>query len=206
MTQIQPMDYYSLIANHFQQTIEAASMSVDTVAPQIESGAILMTQALLQDKKLIACGIGSDGLVAQLLVSKLLNNTEQERPALPALALQAAAGDLISTGQNNTSDESVSRQLSALGQEHDVFICVNSERHCHPSIMRAISAAQDRGMHVVAISSAIDESITSLLTPGDANIRVESAQSSSITELHTMVIHCLCTLVEYDLFGSYNQE
>ncbi len=81
------MDYYDIIAGNFQAAIETIALSVDDLPAPIEGASQVMTQALLEDRKIIACGHGSDGAVAQLFATNLLNRFENDRPALPALAL-----------------------------------------------------------------------------------------------------------------------
>lgn len=81
------MDHYQIIAENFQDTIETIAMSVDTLADTIEKGSQLMGEALLADRKIITCGNGVDGALAQLFTCNLLNRFEADRPALPALTL-----------------------------------------------------------------------------------------------------------------------
>ena len=81
------MDHYKIIAENFQNTIETIAMSVDTLAGTIEKGSQLMVEALLSDRKIIACGNGVDGALAQLFTCILLDRFEADRPALPALTL-----------------------------------------------------------------------------------------------------------------------
>ncbi len=73
------MDYYQSIAGSFQQTIELIAMSVDSLAQPIEQGSLRLTEALLSDHKIFACGNGPDAALAQLFVSNLLNHFEHER-------------------------------------------------------------------------------------------------------------------------------
>lgn len=52
------MDYYRIIADNFQRTIDTIVMSVDPLAEVIERGGQLMAEALLADRKIIVCGNG----------------------------------------------------------------------------------------------------------------------------------------------------
>ncbi len=59
------MDYYQIISNNFQDTIETIALSVDALAEPVGSASELMVQALLADRKIIACGNGVDATLAQ---------------------------------------------------------------------------------------------------------------------------------------------
>ena len=60
------MNYYQLIADNFQSTIETIAMSADTLADAIERGSQLMSTCLIGDHKIIACGNGVDAVLALL--------------------------------------------------------------------------------------------------------------------------------------------
>ena len=86
-------------------------MSVDLLANRWPKVAALLTSALLADRKIIACGNGPDAALAQLFASKLLDRFEQERPALPALALAADAASLTAIAHQEGIEEIYSRQI-----------------------------------------------------------------------------------------------
>lgn len=199
------MDYYDTIAASFQGTIEAIAMSVDDLAGPIERGSQLMTQALLADRKIIACGNGVDGALAQLFAANLLNRFEQERPALPALALGADAVTATAIAQGNGLNDIFSRQVRALGQEGDVLLCINSGDSA-ASLLRAVQAALERNMSVVVMSNSRDSELGSLLRAEDVELRAAVSRPSRAVELHTMAIHCFCQLIDHSLFGSFSQD
>ena len=120
------MDYYQIIAESFQSTIETIALSVDQLAGPIENGCQLMTQALLEDRKIVACGNGVDAALAQLFTSNLLSRFEHERPALPALTLGGDGASLTAIVQSSGVNDIFSRQVRALGQPGDVLLCISS--------------------------------------------------------------------------------
>lgn len=198
------MDYYKIICENFQATIETIAGSVDTLAEPIERASQLMVGALLQDHKILACGNGVDGALAQLFTSNLLSRFEHERPALPALALNSDGATLTAIAQSGGLNDIYSRQLRALGQGGDVLLCINSGGTT-ANLLRAIQAAHERNMGVIVLSNSADEELDSLLQPEDVELRVEASRVPRVVELHTMSIHCLCELIEHSIFGSYQE-
>lgn len=199
------MDHYQLIAGNFQETIEAIAMSVDDLAEPIERSAQKMTTALLNDRKLIACGNGADGALAQLFVNNLLDCFELERPALPALSLVSDATSLTAIATSNSLNDIFSRQIHALGQEGDILLCISSGES-HGNLHRAIQAALDRNMEVIALSNTGNGKLSTILRAQDVELQISAQRRPRIIELQTMTIQCLCELIEHSLFGSYNQE
>jgi phosphoheptose isomerase len=199
------MDYYQIIADNFQNTIETIAMSVDDLAVAIQRGSQLMTTALLADRKIIAVGNGVDAALAQLFVCNLLNRFEQDRPALPALSLAVDTASVTAIAQTSAFNDIFSRQLRALGQAGDVLLCISSFES--PSnLLRATQMAQDREMEVIVMSSLRESSLGAILRPEDVEIRVNTTRHARTVEMHTMVIHNLCELIDHSLFGGYEQE
>tara|TARA_R110002124_G_scaffold62737_4_gene171350 strand:+ start:5793 stop:6392 length:600 start_codon:yes stop_codon:yes gene_type:complete len=199
------MDYYPIIAENFQNTIETIAMSVDDLAGMIERGSQLMAAALLADRKIIACGNGVDAALAQLFACNLLHRFEQDRPALPALSLTADYASVTAIAQDGALNEIFSRQLRALGQAGDVLLCINSSEGSS-SLLRAVQAAQQRNMGVIVMTNTRDTALGAALRPEDVALQVNTTRQSRIVELHTMAIHSFCELIDHSLFGSYHQE
>lgn len=199
------MDYYQIIADNFQSTIETIAMSVDDLAEPIERGSQLLAQALLEDRKIVACGNGVDAALAQLFASNLLSRFEHERPALPVLALGSDGASVTAIAQSSGINEIFSRQLRALGQPGDILLCINSSGSAS-NLLRAVQAAHERNMGVVALSNTGDTELGTLIRAEDAELLIEASRQPRIVEIHTMAIHCLCELIDHSLFGAYNQE
>lgn len=199
------MDYYRIIADNFKNTIETIALSVDDLAERIERGSQLMASALLADRKLIACGNGADAVLAQLFVCTLLNRFEEDRPALPALTLNADSATVTAIARDASVDEIFSRQLRALGHAGDVLLCINSAESA-VNLSRAVRTAQERNMGVIVMSNSLDDEIGALIRPEDVELRISSTRRARIVEMHTMAIHTFCELIDHSLFGTYSPE
>ena len=196
------MDFYQIIASSFQSTIESISLSVDDLAEPLEHASGVMTNALVNDHKIVACGNGADAAIAQLLVCHLQHNPEQERPGLPAIALSQDAASITAIANYEGIDEIYSRQLNALGQAGDVLVCINSAT-ATANLERAIQSGHKRNMPVLLLSTPQDTKLVDLLEPDDIALVVSADRQKRALELHTMVIHTLCELIDHNLFGSF---
>ena len=69
------------------------------------------------------------------------------------------------------------------------------------NVVQAIQAAHERDMIVVALSGKDGGDMAAVLTDNDVEIRVPSKITARIQEVHLLVIHCLCDLIDHSLFG-----
>jgi DnaA initiator-associating protein len=199
------MDYYERIAGNFQKTIELIAMSVDTLAGPLEEAGQIMANSLLADHKIMACGNGADTAMAQVFVSSLLNCLENERPALPAMALGQDPASLTAIASNNGLADIYSRQIRALGQEGDVLFCIASSDF-QPNLDEALSAARERKISAVILSHEGDHLRGSKNRDGAVELVISRARKPRITEVQAMTIHSLCEIIELNLFGVYDQD
>src|SRR5260221_12028733 len=78
-----PMDTQRIRA-HFADSAELKLAAVDTLAPLIARAAALMTECLLADGKLLACGNGGPAAHAQPLPAEKVGRLQRQRPDRPA--------------------------------------------------------------------------------------------------------------------------
>jgi len=199
------VDHYLLISDNFQDTIETIALSVDALANPISEASQLLVDTLLRDGKIISCGNGADGALAQLFACNLLNRFEHDRPALPALALNSDGASLLGIAQGGGLNDTFSRQVRALGQPGDTLLCISSGGDA-TNLLRAIQAAHERDLTVVALLHGGDAELGSLLQQEDVRIAVDHPRRARVVEMHTMVLQCLCQLIDHSLFGAYSQD
>ncbi len=189
------------IAQHFARSQQALSDSLITLGKPIERAAEAIIDAFRNDQKLLICGNGGSASDAMHLSSELLNKYEMERPPLAAIALNADTSALTSIANDFAYEFIFSKQIEALGREHDVLLVLSTSGHSK-NIIRAISAAHTRHMKVIALSGKDGGAIPDLLNPQDIELRVPNNETARIQEVHGLIIHCLCDLIDQQLFGA----
>ncbi|BDX17478.1 MAG: phosphoheptose isomerase [Pseudomonadales bacterium] len=195
------MDMQHRIRQLFTDSIETKTRAMDVLGPSIEQGSQMMVNALLSEGKILTCGNGGSAGDAQHFSSELLNRFERERPSLPAIALTTDASTITSIANDYSYEEVFSKQIRALGQPGDILLAISTSGNS-ANVMQAIQAAHDREMHVVALTGRDGGAMASLLMPEDVEIRVPARSTARIQEVHLLAIHCLCDLIDRQLFGS----
>ena len=69
------------------------------------------------------------------------------------------------------------------------------------NIIKAVHAAHDRDMTVISLTGKGGGKLAQLLKDNDIEIRVPSDRTARIQEVHLLVIHCLCDIIDATLFG-----
>ncbi len=184
------------IQHMFQASIETKQQALAVLPQAIESASLLMVSSLLNEGKILSCGNGGSAGDAQHFSSEMLNRFERERPSLPAIALTTDSSTITSIANDYSYEEVFSKQIRALGQAGDILLAISA------NVVQAIHAAHDRNMHVVALTGRDGGQIAPLLLPDDVEIRVPSSVTARVQEVHLLVIHSLCDLIDHQLFGS----
>jgi D-sedoheptulose 7-phosphate isomerase len=194
------MNLEQRVREHFDASIEVKREAARTLGPAIVQAGQLITRCLLANGKVLSCGNGGSAGDAQHFSSEMLNRFEQERPGLPAIALTTDSSTLTSIANDDHFAEVFARQVRALGQPGDVLLAITTSGQS-PSILQAISAAHDRGLGVVALSGRDGGQMAAQLATDDVEIRVPSRRTARIQEVHLLIIHCLCDLIDSALLG-----
>ena len=195
------MDPVTRVREHFAESIATKQTAADALAESIAAAGRVMSDALLADGKILSCGNGGSAADAQHFSSELLNRFEMERPGLPAMALTTDASTVTSISNDYSYEEIFSKQVRALGKPQDVLLGISTSGNSE-NVIRAISAAHERGMKVVAFSGRDGGRMADLFEEGDVEIRVPATRTARIQEVHLLVIHCLCDLIDTTLLGS----
>ncbi|MBL1142905.1 MAG: phosphoheptose isomerase [Proteobacteria bacterium] len=194
------MDTIQRVKNNFLESIQIKTDAVDDLAPVIANAAKAIADALLNDKKVLACGNGGSAADAQHFSAEMLNRFEMERPGLPAVALTTDSSTLTSIANDYQYAEIYSKQIRALGREGDVLLAISTSGESH-NIVHAIDAAHDRNMIVIALTGREGGQIADLMNNDDFEIRIPTWSTARIQEVHIMVIHSLCDLIDLQLLG-----
>ncbi len=194
------MDPVTRVREHFAESIATKQAAVDVISESIAVAGELMGQALLNDGKILSCGNGGSAGDAQHFSSELLNRFERERPGLPAMALTTDSSTITSISNDYAYEEIFSKQIRALGKPEDILLGISTSGNSE-NVCRAITAAHERGMKVVALSGRNGGRMAELFEEGDVEIRVPATRTARIQEVHLVIIHALCDLIDTALLG-----
>lgn len=189
------MDPIATVAARFRESAQLKLASVDTLAPAIVRAATLLVACLRGGGKLLVCGNGGSAADAQHFSAELLGRYERERAGLPAIALHADTSTVTAVANDYGYEQVFARQVQALGRPADVLVAISTSGNS-PGILRAVEAAQREGLGIVALTGRDGGALAPLLRSTDVEIRVPAQVTARIQEVHILVLHCLCELID----------
>lgn len=185
---------------HFDESL-ATKEAAKAIIPQIDAAAGLIVEQLRAGGKVLSCGNGGSAGDAQHFSSELLNRFEMERPPLAAIALSTDTSTLTAISNDYAYEDIFAKQVSALGNEADVLLAISTSGNS-ANVIKAMDVAHERGMRVVALTGRDGGAMAGALESTDIEIRVPSERTARIQEVHLLVIHCLCDLIDQALFNA----
>lgn len=194
------MNKESRIEELFQASIETKQASLESIKSAIANAAEAMIQMYSKQGKVLCCGNGGSAADSQHLSSELLNRFDREREGLAAIALTTDSSTLTSIANDYDYEKIFSRQVQALGNDNDILIAITTSGHS-ANVLAAIKAAHQKKMIVIALSGNDGGELPEVLKDTDIEIRVPSQSTARIQEVHLLVLHCLCDLIDQALLG-----
>lgn len=184
----------------FDASISVKQDSMGKLTAPIAKAAELIVGSLKNRGKILTCGNGGSAADAQHFSSELLNRFEKEREGLAALALTTDSSTLTSIANDYDYEKIFSKQVLALGCSGDILMAITTSGQS-ANVLAAITAAHQKDMSVIALSGKDGGGLPSVLQPRDIEIRVPSQSTARIQEVHLLVLHCLCDLVDHEIVG-----
>ena len=194
----QTFDNIAAFSQAYFNQMKRAAASIDDA--KLQEAARMLDAAFDQRTSVYVCGNGGSAGDAQHFSAELLNRFEKERPGLPAIAISTDTSTHTAIANDYDYNEIFSKQVSALGTDGDILLAISTSGNS-ANVIAAIEAAHERGMRVVAMTGKDGGKIASVLSETDTEIRVPSERTARIQEVHLVVIHCLCDLIDTYLFG-----
>lgn len=189
------MDLIARVSQHFEDSARTKLDSVEAMAAPIAAAIEMLTGALLNGGKILACGNGGSAADAQHFAAEMTGRFEKERMELAAVALTTDTSALTAIGNDYGFDHVFSKQVRALGRPGDVLIGISTSGNS-ANIITAIEAAHERDMQVIAFTGRDGGKIAAMLKDNDILLNVPHPRTARIQEVHILLIHALCDCID----------
>jgi D-sedoheptulose 7-phosphate isomerase len=149
-------------------------------------------QAVSNGHKLLFFGNGGSAADAQHFATELVVRYRKNRPAIRALALTTDTSALTAIGNDFGFDDLFARQVDALCSAGDVAIGISTSGNSE-NVIRGIREARTKGAVTVAFTGGDGGRVSAL---ADHALVVPSTATARIQEMHLVLGHALCALLE----------
>ena len=145
--------------------------------------------------KVIFCGNGGSFADSQHLAAEFVSRLRFDRSPLTSVALGTNSSNMSAIGNDYGYDQVFKREILALGSNKDVFIPISTSGNS-TNVIEAIKAANDMGIKTIAFTGGNGGKMAEIC---DCVI-VPSYSTEKIQEVHIMLGHILCYLIESAMF------
>jgi D-sedoheptulose 7-phosphate isomerase len=186
------------VAEALVERAHALSTALTTLATEsdrIADAAKFIVAALVSGHKVLVCGNGGSAAETQHFVGELVGRFRRERDPWPALALTADTAVLTAIANDYGFERIFARQVAAFGGSGDLLVGLSTSGNS-PNVVNAAAEARVLGMRVVALTG---QRPSRLGTLADAEIAVPASETALVQEVHSVLVHLICEIVESHL-------
>lgn len=162
----------------------------------LEAGRLL-AGVLRAGHKILLFGNGGSAADAQHFSSELVNRYVLDRPALPAIALTTDASTLTSVANDTSFRFVFSRQVEALGSAGDAAVAISTSGNSE-NVIEAVKVCRKKAIRTIGLTGRDGGALATLV---ELCLNVEHRETARIQEVHAMIVHLLCQIIEEELYS-----
>ena len=182
------LKYLQSFQNDFYHFIKKSNKEIIIAAD-------LISRSFKKNKKLLVCGNGGSASDAQHFAAELVGRFKKERASLPAIALNTDTSAITAIANDYDYRMIFSRQIEGLGCKGDILLAISTSGKSR-NIKEAIVTAKKNNITTIGLTG---KKMSVVSRESDLCISVPSIETSHIQELHIIVLHLLCILIEKKL-------
>jgi len=182
----------SIIKFEFEEHLKTSQATFESIGHSVEVAAKLCIDCLKNGNKILLFGNGGSAADAQHIAAELVGRYKTERKGLAAIALTTDTSALTAIGNDYGYDRVFDRQVEALANTGDVAIGI-STGGSSANVASALKLAKDLDCKTIGFSGRGGGEMNELC---DINIVVPAQDTARIQEMHIVIGHTICHLIE----------
>lgn len=147
---------------------------------------------ILRGNKVLIAGNGGSAAEADHFAAEIVGRYSIERRGYPALALSSSAAVVTALGNDYGFDMVYARQVIAHGVSGDMFIGLSTSGNSS-NIIEALRTAKSAGLTTITL---LGRGGGKALGIADYNITVPAQSTARIQEIHLLIIHSVCDILD----------
>jgi D-sedoheptulose 7-phosphate isomerase len=182
-----------IIENEFNEHIKAVS-ALHNLTDVVASSAQLCINCLNQGGKILIFGNGGSAADAQHIAAELIGRYKTDRKGLFAIALTTNTSNLTAIGNDFGYSEIFTRQIEALANKGDVAIGISTSGKS-VNVISALKMASQLECITIGFSGKDGGEMNEIC---NINIVAPSEDTPRIQEIHIIVGHTICHLIDQE--------
>lgn len=186
----------NLILDHLNQHESTLNtLKLDENLNQISKIASTLINCLKNDGTIFFCGNGGSASDSQHLAAELVGRYKNNRRPLKSIALNNDSAVMTCIANDFGYENIFSRQISGLASKKDILFIISTSGNSK-NINNAIDAAKEMGLITIGL---LGKNGGDSAKKVDSSIIIDSDITARIQEMHIMIGHMLCDLIETGL-------
>jgi D-sedoheptulose 7-phosphate isomerase len=181
-----------LIDKVFENHSNILSKTLVKHSKNIASTANLVAECFNNSGKLIFFGNGGSAAEAQHIAAEYVGRFLLERKSLPAVAFTTDTSILTAIANDFGYDNIFQRQVESFVNKDDVVFAISTSGNSE-NVINGVLAARTKGAKIIALTG---EDGGELRQYADILIDIPSTDTPRIQEMHTLINHTICNIVE----------
>ena len=182
------------IRNYILSSSEVVHNSV-SLAPNIEKSITAIVKCLRKGNKVVLFGNGGSAADAQHIAAELIGRFNINRKSLPAIALSDNPSTLTAISNDFSFDSVFSRQCESLISKGDIAIGISTSGNSL-NVKKGINTSKKKGATTIGLLGNKGGTIKKFV---DIPLIVNSTSTPHIQEVHRVIYHVICEIVEKKL-------
>lgn len=177
-------------------------LKTDEFGKKTEKVINVLYDAIRKGNKILVCGNGGSAADSQHFSGELIGRFQKERKPVACVSLTTNTSIITSIGNDYSFEKIFSRQIEGIGKSGDILILFSTSGRSK-NIIDAALVAKKKGIKTVSFTGAQPNKLARI---SDINISVPSRSTPRIQEIHSIIIHIICQLIEEKIFPDENTK
>jgi D-sedoheptulose 7-phosphate isomerase len=152
----------------------------------------LIIESLKNDKKIVLFGNGGSAADAQHIAAEFVGRFSLERKSYPAIALTTDSSIITSISNDYSFEQIFSRQCESIVSKDDIVVGISTSGNSL-NVKNGLITSKKNGAKTIALLGNEGGEIKSIV---DHSIIVQSNSTPRIQEVHRVISHLICDIVE----------
>ena len=174
--------------------VESSNVILNSInlSEKIEESINEIIKCFKRGNKIIVFGNGGSAADAQHIVAEFIGRFQKERKSLPAISLTTDSSIITSLANDYSYNIVFSRQCESLVSKGDVVVGISTSGKSK-NVEEGIKTAKKKGAITIGLLGSDGGTIKDFT---DISIIVPSINTARIQEVHRVIYHIICDVVE----------
>ena len=183
-----------IVQKTFFESIDIIKKSI-ILSEEIENASNLISNCIKNGHKVCLFGNGGSAADAQHIAAELIGRFKIERESIPAISFTTDTSILTSLSNDYSFNDIFSRQCEGLVQDGDIVIAISTSGNSK-NVVNGVISAKKKNAKVIAL---LGNNGGEIKNHADISLIIESNSTARIQEVHRIIYHIICEMVETQL-------